>query len=87
MHHCSLFYTSYIVAIKVMLQPFLLSGGAGTGFGYGTLGGTGGGGIGGGTVPFVPGGGQYSAAAKAAKYGEYSQHTDNYVFILSVSES
>lgn len=48
-------------------------GGVGTGFGYAGLGGAGGaaGGAGG---PFVPAGGQYSAAAKAAKYGTNNEH-------------
>lgn len=46
-------------------------GGVGTGFGYAGLGGAGGAGGG----PFVPAGGQYSAAAKAAKYGRNNEHT------------
>ena len=49
-----------------------MAGGAGAGVGTGALGGAG---TGAGLVPGL-GGGQYSAAAKAAKYGTINKHTN-----------
>lgn len=72
---CNFFNSPNLADIEVaaISQPVTgVSGGTGAGFGYGALGGAGVG-----AVPFVPGAGQYSPAAKAAKYGKHNQHLNN----------